>query len=156
MRKTSAGRRVGFALAAAAVTIGCAVSVNAQVLDFASRGGFYSGSVQRATSTPLRYGRVVLPALPLRRLGDWSFFITAGPDSPLAGATWKALAWGCLNTIPSSACANSGNSTTPWFTSDLGFDPNAAGRSSLEVLGLTGQIDAVNWTPITRSSITIT
>ena len=52
MRKSNAGRRIWFALAAAAVTVGCAVSVNAQVLDFASRGGFYSGSVANGGVDP--------------------------------------------------------------------------------------------------------
>ena len=164
MRKSSAGRRVrrvGLTLAAAAVAIGCAVSVNAQVLNFTSRGGFYSGSVVNGGVEPATILKGATGGAPESGFGGLEFYTTA-PDSPLVGETWKALAWGCLN--PSDGnCANGGSSTTPWFTSDPGFDPNADGRSSLEVIGCpnidlaepkrhcpANTLDTVNWTPITK------
>ena len=155
MRKSDTCKRRGFALAAAAVTFGCAVSINAQVLDFASRGGFYSGSVQKGNADPATIRQGSSGGPPVAGFGGLEFYIEA-PNSPLSPPitltveTWKALAWGCENTISSSNCANGGSFTTPWFTSNVGYDPNAVGRSSLEVLGLTGQIDTANWTPITR------
>jgi len=146
MRKSNV-TRIWLALAAAAVTVGCVVPINAQVLDFASRGGFYSGSAAKGGVDAATVLQGSTGGVPVAGFGGLDFY-TVAPNSPLPGKTWQALSWGCLNPT-STNCANGGSSTTPWSTFLGGFDPAAAGRSSLEVLGLTGQLDAVSWTKIT-------
>ena len=141
------------ALATATVAMVCAWSANAQTLQFTQSAGFYSGSSASGGVTPA----TVLKGTggpPQAGFGGLEFWIES-PNTPFAPPitatvqTWKALSWGCLPQVNTN-CANGGVQTTPWATSNLGFNPDQAGRSSLEVLGLTGTIDTVGWTPVTK------
>ena len=148
MRKSKHWRRIPFMLIAAGVAAACALSASAQTVDFTQSAGFYSGSVPSGNVDPATILNGATGAPPLAGFGGLEFFTAAGP-TPLPAQTWKALAWGC-QPVTSLACANGGSSTTPWATNAAGYDPNASGRSSLEVLGQSGTLDTVNWIPITK------